>query len=106
MVKRATLASFTPQPIPAPVADGAEVEVTTDVPKIPARATSRRKPQAEAGGAPRKYPHVSVYLPADTIRTLKLVAIEQNTRVNDLCAQAITSWLEANGHLRGRRFKL
>ena len=99
MAKRASLASFTPQP----VQPQAESTAAQPAPVLPAS-----EPKAEAAPIPsrRKYPHVSVYLPENVIRTLKLVAIEQNTRVNELCAQAITAWLEANGHLRGKRFKV
>jgi CRISPR/Cas system-associated protein Csm6 len=43
---------------------------------------------------------VSVYLPASTIRTLKLIAIDHDRRLNDLCAEAIQEWLERNGHAR------
>lgn len=82
---RASLASFRPEPFPAaatqpaaPISRPATVEVT----------------------GRKKYPHVSVYLPAATVRTLKLIALDHECRVSDLCAEAINEWLERNGHAR------
>ena len=101
MPKRPNLASFSPVQ-PPPPADDARVEhLAADQPAF----TPREAPAHQPAAGERKYPHVTVYLPADTIRTLKVIALEENTRVNDLCAKAITDWLEANGHARGMKFK-
>jgi hypothetical protein len=86
MAKRASLATFRPQLLPD--ADDGETPSTFPTAK------------AHPSGSRKKYPHVSVYLPASTIRTLKLIAIDHDRRLNDLCAEAIQEWLERNGHAR------
>ncbi len=53
----------------------------------------------------KKYPHVSVYLPADMIKTLKLIALDHDVRLNDICATAVKEWLERNGHARSTMYK-
>jgi len=102
--RRATLADFAPAT--APRVDDARVAVAP----LPERAASRTvEPRVDAPAAPapgrKKYPHVSVYLPADTIKQLKLIAIEHETTVNDLCVEAIDRWMAANGHARSKRPK-
>lgn len=91
MAKRASLSTFQPKPFAA----ATEGNVTAIAPKTPEAAPGARK----------KYPHVSVYLPASTIRTLKLIAIEHDRRLNDLCAEAVQEWLERNGHARSETYK-
>lgn len=91
MAKRASLSTFAPTH-----ADGAHVERSTISPTdVPAQPIAGKK----------KYPHVTVYLPADVVRTLKLLAIDSETRVSDLCAEAVTEWLRQKGHVRGETFK-
>lgn len=92
MAKRASLSTFRPTPFPA----ATEGRVTSVMPDAAEAAATGRK----------KYPHVSVYLPATTIRTLKLIAIEHDRRLNDLCAEAIQEWLERNGHARSDTYKV
>lgn len=92
MAKRASLATFRPTPFSA----ATEGRVTAVAPEA-----------AEASPAGRKkYPHVSVYLPPETIRMLKLIAIEHDRRLNDLCAEAVQQWLERNGHARSEPYKV
>jgi hypothetical protein len=91
MAKRASLSTFQPTPFPA----ATEGRVTAIAPKASESALGGRK----------KYPHVSVYLPASTIRTLKLIAIEHDRRLNDICAEAVQEWLERNGHARSETYK-
>jgi hypothetical protein len=104
--RRATLATFAPTPIVTPPPEDAVVEAVSAEPEQPSRPALAKQPRPAPQESRRKYPHVSVYLPADTIRTLKLIAIEHGTRVNELCAEAINAWLETNGHARGKRFKV
>lgn len=91
MAKRASLSTFAPAH-----ADGAHVEKS---------AVSSADLMALPVAGKKKYPHVTVYLPADVVRTLKLLAIDSETRVSDLCAEAITEWLRQKGHARGKTFK-
>lgn len=90
MAKRASLATFRPTPI----AGATEGHITT--PAVP---------EVAAASGRKKYPHVSVYLPAPTIRTLKLIALDHDRRLNDICAEAIQQWLERNGHARSETYK-
>jgi hypothetical protein len=90
MAKRASLATFRP----APIAGATEGHITTPTVTEVAAASGRKK-----------YPHVSVYLPAPTIRTLKLIALDHDRRLNDICAEAIQQWLERNGHARSETYK-
>lgn len=92
MAKRASLSTFRPTPFPV----ATEGRVTAVAPEAAETATPAGR---------KKYPHVSVYLPASTIRTLKLIAIEHDRRLNDLCAEAIQEWLERNGHARSETYK-
>lgn len=92
MAKRASLANFRPTPFPP----ATEVRVT---------AVSPEASEPVPGGR-KKYPHVTVYLPATTIRTLKLIALDHDRRLNDLCAEAIEQWLERNGHARSETYKV
>lgn len=90
MAKRASLATFRP----APIAGATEGHVTTSA-----------APEAAAAPGRKKYPHLSVYLPASTIRTIKLIALEHDRRPSDICAEAIQQWLERNGHARSETYK-
>lgn len=85
---RTNLASFAPKAAPMPAANGGTVEESA----VPATHAA-------------KYPKVSVYLSADEVRTLKLLGIETNQRVSDICAAAIRGWLETQGHARSARYK-
>jgi len=90
MAKRASLATFAPQ---VAAADGAVVTNTKTKAAPPPVATAKA------------YPKVSVYLNADEVRMLKLLGVDSNTKVSDICAMAIREWLERNGHARGKIFK-
>ena len=92
MAKRASLATFRP----VPLAGATEGRVTTATEPVAAAAPANGR---------KKYPHVSVYLPAPTIRTLKLIALDHDRRLNDICAEAIQQWLERNGHARSATYK-
>lgn len=92
MAKRQSLATFSPQPHSA---DGAKVIESQTAPK--AEVAEGRKAQ--------KYPHVSVYLRPEEIRTLKLLSIEQDMKTSDICAMAVREWLERNGHARTGKLK-
>lgn len=93
MVKpaRTSLGSFAPTP-----ADGARVEASSAAPatSVLAAAKPNKKPSS-----------VTVYLPRDVVKTLKLIALEDERRLSDICAEGITEWLRARGHLRGEHFK-
>lgn len=91
MARRASLGTFTPKPIAAE-ADSARV-VASGV-------------TAEAVPASRKeYPKITVYLTAEEVRTLKLIALDmKGVNVSDLGAKAIREFLERNGHSRGKQF--
>jgi hypothetical protein len=91
---RASLSTFTPVK-----ADGARVGL------VETKADIADQVEAPSSAASKKYPHVSVYLPADVIKTLKLVAIDRNAKVSDICAEAITEWMRQQGHERGQTFK-
>jgi hypothetical protein len=84
---RKTLSTFAPVPMKA---DGAKVMATEAV-AAPAKA---KKPSP-----------VSVYLTREEVRTLKLIGLEHERKVTDICATAIREWLERNGHARGKIFK-
>lgn len=84
--KRSTLADFAPKP--APAADGAKVMQA--VPQDPSKA-------------PRS--SLTVYLTPEEVRTLKLICIDHNKRLTDICAEAIRDWLANNGHVRGKLFE-
>jgi hypothetical protein len=86
MNKRSTLADFAPKP--APVADGAKV-----MEAAPADATK----------APRS--SLTVYLTPEEVRTLKLICLDHNKKLTDICAEAIRDWLANNGHARGKLFE-
>lgn len=90
MAKRASLATFAPQ---AAAADGAVVTKSKTNAPPPSLAPAKA------------YPKVSVYLNADEVRMLKLLGVDSNTKVSDICATAIREWLERNGHARGKIFK-
>jgi len=83
--QRASLASFAP-PIRQPMADGAKV------------VSGAVEPAGQSTRA--KYPSVTVYLRPEEIRSLKLISIETNEKLSDLCAVAVREWLERNGHAR------
>lgn len=91
---RASLSTFAPVK-----ADGAKVGF------VEARTDTADQVEAPPAAASKKYPHISVYLPADVIKTLKLVAIDRNTKVSDICAEAITEWMRQQGHSRGEIYK-
>lgn len=57
-------------------------------------------------GEKKKNPHITVYLPAEIIKTLKLLSIEGEGTVSDICARAITDHLREKGHIRGETFKV
>jgi len=89
MAKRASLSTFSPQ-VPQPSLDAANGGRVIES-------------QAEAPPAPKKgnkYPHVSVYLSADEVRTLKLLSLETGERISEICATAVREWMERNGHAR------
>ena len=88
---RASLGSFTPKP----VVDGARVEA--DQAETVAVAASA-KPVST------KPTNVTVYLPKDVVRTLKLIALDTDRRLSDICAEGIMDWLRARGHVRGEHF--
>jgi hypothetical protein len=90
MAKRASLSTFRP----ATIAGATEGHVATIA-----------APEAVTASGRKKYPHVSVYLPAGTIRSLKLIALDHDRRLNDICAEAIQQWLERNGHARSETYK-
>jgi hypothetical protein len=87
MSKRQTLASFAPQRVQP---DGGKVVQAAAEP--PTAATGKRPPS------------VTVYLTAEEIRTLKLIGIEHDKKMTDICAEAVREWLERNGHARGKIF--
>ena len=91
MAKRASLGDFTPKPVAAGADSG----------KVVASGVA-----AEAVSASRKeYPKITVYLTADEVRTLKLIALDmKGVNVSDLGAKAIREYLERNGHSRGKQF--
>lgn len=91
--KRQSLASFSPKP--QPVADGATVTAST----------TTTKPELTEGRKGPKYPHVTVYLRPEEVRTLKLLSIETDTKMSDICAEAVREWLERNGHTRTGKLK-
>lgn len=88
---RASLGTFTPKP----VVDGARVEAsqaeTAVVAAMPEPSSTRPT-------------SVTVYLPKDVVRTLKLIALDTDRRLTDICAEGITEWLRTRGHLRGEHF--
>ena len=88
MAKRQSLASFSPKP--QPTADGATIVASTP--------TTMAKPADNRKGP--KYPHVTVYLRPEEVRTLKLLSIETDKKMSDICAEAVREWLERNGHAR------
>lgn len=91
MAKRQSLSTFSPAP--QPKADGATI-VTAIEAESAAPVEPRKGP---------KYPHVSVYLRPDEIRTLKLLSLESDMKVSDIGAMAIREWLKRNGHSRAGR---
>lgn len=86
MNKRSTLADFAPRP--TPVADGAKVMEAAP---------------ADASKAPRS--SLTVYLTPEEVRTLKLICLDHNKKLTDICAEAIRDWLANNGHARGKLFE-
>lgn len=84
--KRSTLADFAPKPAMTP--DSAKI--IQAMPQEPAKA-------------PRS--SLTVYLTPEEVRTLKLICIDHNKKLTDICAEAIRDWLEKNGHLRGKLFE-
>lgn len=88
---RQSLTNFAPQRVQDAKATDATIEVSTSV--------------AAATKTPDKYPKLSVYLTTAEIRTLKLIAIDSDQKVSDICSTAIREWLERNGHARGKVFK-
>ena len=64
-------------------------------------ATAPVEPNEQRRGP--KYPHVSVYLRPEEIRTLKLLSLEMDMKVSDICGTAVREWLERNGHARTGR---
>lgn len=87
MSKRPSLANFAPQKAPP---DGGKV-LEAALEPMPAKA--------------KKAAIVSVYLTPEEVRTLKLIGIEHNRKLTDICATAVREWLERNGHARGKMFK-
>lgn len=89
MAKRPDLAAFGPKPgaRPAPakvVPIGGNASAPAEAPKPKGRPSS-----------------ITVYLPQETIRQLKLIAIETpGLDVSGIGATAINEWLERNGHKR------
>lgn len=86
--KRPSLSNF----VPAGTADAGNVTAIQEALSTPAKAGE-------------KYPKLSVYLNADEIRTLKLIALDSGQRVSDIAATAIREWLERNGHARDKAYK-
>ncbi|MFN7610437.1 MAG: hypothetical protein ACK5QX_05795 [bacterium] len=84
--KRSTLADFAPKPAPAP--DGAKI---------------MQAAPTEASKAARS--SLTVYLTPEEVRTLKLICLDHNKRLTDVCAEAIRDWLKKNGHARGKLFE-
>lgn len=92
MTKRQSLSSFSPKP--QPVADGGKVV-----------STIAAETEAGEGRKGAKYPHVTVYLRPDEVKTLKLLSIETGDKMSDICAVAVREWLERNGHARTGKLK-
>lgn len=86
-MKRQTLASFAPQRLQP---DGGKV----------LQAATEQSPAAMG----KRPPSITVYLTAEEIRTLKLIGIEHDKKMTDICAEAVREWLERNGHARGKIF--
>ena len=85
-MKRSTLSDFAPKQVTA--ADGAKIMQATgeDAPKAPRSS-------------------LTVYLTPEEVRTLKLICLDHNKRLTDVCAEAIRDWLAKNGHARGKLFE-
>jgi hypothetical protein len=94
MTKRASLSAFAPAAPQEAPETGPVLEATPETPPAP---TPSRGPQKG-----RRPVSVTVYLDSKEIRTLKLIGIDHNRRVTDICAEAIREWLQANGHARKR----
>lgn len=88
MAKRASLNSFAP----TLGADAGRVDAMPTVPPVTSETNSK--------AARKTYPHVSVYLPPDVIKTIKLLSLEGEGRISDICARAVVEWLEGRGLLR------
>jgi hypothetical protein len=87
MAKRASLQHFAPSG-----ADAARVEKV----QMPPVAVYGQASNAEK----KKHHHISVYLPPDVIKTIKLLSIEGEGRISDICARAVLEWLDGRGLLR------
>lgn len=88
---RANLSNFAPQRVQDAKATDAKIETSAST--------------APSGKAAVKYPKLSVYLTAEEIRTLKLIGIDSDQKVSDICSTAIREWMARNGHARGKIFK-
>jgi hypothetical protein len=88
MSKRPSLSAFAPQPLQA---DGGKVAAIT----APSIAASK----------PQRPTSVTVYLTPEEVRALKLIGIEHDMKLTDICATAVREWMERNGHMRGKMFK-
>lgn len=93
MAKRQSLTSFSPKPVPE--ADGANIVASQPASSL-APAEGRKGP---------KYPHVTVYLRPEEVRTLKLLSIELDMKISDIGALAVREWMERNGHARTGKLK-
>lgn len=74
---------------PAPTGDTIE-----RVPAPPPAAP----PAARSPARTAKYPSVTVYLPPKAIRLVKELALDENRRMTDILAEAVSEYLVKRGH--------
>ena len=66
------------------------------------RAAPAETATAPSRASAKKYHSLHVYLSAEELRTIKLIALDNGQRASDIGATAIREWLRRNGHARSK----